>query len=116
MVCFDDEYARLLTSCDGHVIQFLDSVFGFLHRNTDFFKVTGDPQTHGPGALGPLGPGTRVGFPAGVARNLVMSAFKKWEEFQPLEVGREEEVATSDLTDEMKEVDIAQEHGILLII
>lgn len=50
----------------GNIIQFLDAVFGFLYKCTDFYRIQEDPSY-------------KVGFPPGMAQNCVLKAFKKWE-------------------------------------
>lgn len=50
----------------GSIIPFLDAVFGFLYKCTDFYRIQEDPSY-------------KVGFPPGVAQNCVLKVFKKWE-------------------------------------
>ncbi|XP_071444258.1 nudC domain-containing protein 3 [Hetaerina americana] len=51
---------------EGQVIPFLDSMFGFLYRCTDFFRLQNDS-------------GVKIGFPSGVAEQIVLKVLRKWE-------------------------------------
>ena len=50
----------------GGVEFLLDSFFDFLHRKTDFYVVSNDPETH------------KMGFLPGQARQKVLKAFQKY--------------------------------------
>ncbi|XP_072259026.1 nudC domain-containing protein 3 [Pyxicephalus adspersus] len=51
----------------GNIQDFLNVYFGFLYRKTDFYRLL-------------LGPQDRLGFPPGVAQNMVLQAFKNFEQ------------------------------------
>ncbi|XP_046399278.1 nudC domain-containing protein 3 isoform X4 [Ischnura elegans] len=51
---------------EGQVIPFLDSLFGFLYRGTDFFRLQNEQST-------------KLGFPPGVAEQIVLKVLRKWE-------------------------------------
>ncbi|KAG8232499.1 hypothetical protein J437_LFUL011268 [Ladona fulva] len=51
---------------EGQVIPFLDSVFGFLYRCTDFFRIQNDPSE-------------RLGFPPGIAEQITLKVLRKWD-------------------------------------
>ncbi|EFX85104.1 hypothetical protein DAPPUDRAFT_222740 [Daphnia pulex] len=50
---------------DRSIVTFLDSVFGFLYRCTDFYQHQNDSQ--------------KIGFPAGVANEVVQKMFLRYE-------------------------------------
>ncbi|KAJ9577192.1 hypothetical protein L9F63_006249 [Diploptera punctata] len=50
----------------GHIVPFLDAVFGFLYRCTDFYCIQDDTSD-------------KVGFPPGIAENCVLKVMRKWE-------------------------------------
>ncbi|XP_048368872.1 nudC domain-containing protein 3 [Sphaerodactylus townsendi] len=51
----------------GNVQEFLNILFGFLYRKTDFYRLL-------------LQPGDRLGFPPGVAKSMAVRAFKNFED------------------------------------
>lgn len=51
----------------GNVQEFLNILFGFLYRKTDFYRLL-------------LQPGDRLGFPPGVAKSMTVRAFKSFED------------------------------------
>ncbi|CAL8072171.1 unnamed protein product [Orchesella dallaii] len=64
----------------GTIDPFLDAFFSFLARRTDFFVVS-PPE------------GGKVGFPPGIAAKLIISKFKKWQDFCTVPPKIKEEVA-----------------------
>ncbi|XP_018410183.1 PREDICTED: nudC domain-containing protein 3 [Nanorana parkeri] len=50
----------------GNIQEFLNVYFGFLYRKTDFYRLL-------------VGPQDRLGFPPGVAQNMVLQTFKNYE-------------------------------------
>ncbi|KAK9395122.1 nudC domain-containing protein 3 [Crotalus adamanteus] len=50
----------------GNVQEFLNILFGFLYRKTDFYRLL-------------LQPSDRLGFPPGVAKSMAVRAFKNFE-------------------------------------
>jgi len=63
---YDDMLLNILQR-EGNVDNFLDVFFGFLNRNTDFFRIMADPTAS-------------FGFPPGIARQKVFNTFKAFEE------------------------------------
>uniref|UniRef100_H2Y4A2 CS domain-containing protein n=1 Tax=Ciona savignyi TaxID=51511 RepID=H2Y4A2_CIOSA len=53
---------------EGNLEQFLDVIFGFLCRRTDFFRTMQDPKQ-------------KYGFPPGVAEKIILTYFKKYKTF-----------------------------------
>ncbi|XP_077161907.1 nudC domain-containing protein 3 [Paroedura picta] len=51
----------------GNVQEFLNILFGFLYRKTDFYRLL-------------LQPGDRLGFPPGVAKSMTVRAFRNFED------------------------------------
>ncbi|XP_067005129.1 nudC domain-containing protein 3 [Anabrus simplex] len=51
---------------EGQLVPFLDTVFGFLYRCTDFYHIQKDPSE-------------KLGFPPGLAREIVLKILQKWE-------------------------------------
>uniref|UniRef100_A0A1B6JCZ9 CS domain-containing protein n=1 Tax=Homalodisca liturata TaxID=320908 RepID=A0A1B6JCZ9_9HEMI len=51
---------------EGQIFPFLDAIFGFLYRRTDFYIVKDNPDG-------------KIGFPVGVAERVVWECFKKWQ-------------------------------------
>lgn len=51
---------------EGNISGFLDAVFGFLYRRTDYYRIMKSKTD-------------KLGFPPGTALNLMVSAFKKYE-------------------------------------
>ena len=80
-----DEALIQILQAEGKIVPFLDVIFGFLQRRTDFFHEHSQPSS--------------VGFPPGVAEQLVVTTLRKWRQIQlnstaPPAVA-EEEVVTS---------------------
>ncbi|KAL1497364.1 hypothetical protein ABEB36_008346 [Hypothenemus hampei] len=63
-VVHDDLLFNLLKECKTLPV-FLDHIFGFLQRRTDFYHLAKDPNSP-------------IGLPAGLAESLVKSAYFKW--------------------------------------
>ncbi|XP_037074727.1 nudC domain-containing protein 3-like [Pollicipes pollicipes] len=88
--CYDEALIHILQS-EGKIIPFLDVIFGFLHRCTDFYHEHDRPSA--------------VGFPTGVAEQLVVTTFRKWQTIHRRSAGpvppavAEEEVVTSSPRD-----------------
>ncbi|CAH0391143.1 unnamed protein product [Bemisia tabaci] len=61
-----DEFFCGILSSEGDITSFLNAVFGFLYRRTDFFTVQEDCSS-------------AIGFPPGVAEQVLVSAFRKWQ-------------------------------------
>lgn len=78
---------------EGELEPFLDVVFGFLFRKTDFFRTMTEQQQ-------------RYGFPPGVAKNLVMQHFQKYEN---LMIKMEKQVETNKKSSTTKEQKDSQE-------
>uniref|UniRef100_A0A1B6FME9 CS domain-containing protein n=1 Tax=Cuerna arida TaxID=1464854 RepID=A0A1B6FME9_9HEMI len=51
---------------EGQIFPFLDAIFGFLYRRTDFYIVKDNPDA-------------KIGFPVGIAERVVWECFKKWQ-------------------------------------
>lgn len=68
---FDERYSQLLVECGGNLVPFLDSVFGFLYRRSDFFRLKSDKNDAE----------SVVGFHAGQNKNLLLAVFNKWNKF-----------------------------------
>lgn len=62
---FDNTLFSILQECNGLPL-FLDTIFGFLNRRTDFYNVAADSSTP-------------VGLPEGWAEEYVRRAFFKWK-------------------------------------
>ncbi|XP_068754906.1 nudC domain-containing protein 3-like isoform X1 [Montipora capricornis] len=63
---FDDVFMGVLQHCE-QVETFLDTMFSFLSRRTDFFRVMHSRDD-------------KMGFPPGVAENIVLKVFKRYQE------------------------------------
>lgn len=62
---YDDVLFNVLKECKTLPV-FLDQIFGFLQRRTDFYHVTKDPNSP-------------VGLPEGLAESLIKHTFFKWK-------------------------------------
>uniref|UniRef100_A0A1B6CE11 CS domain-containing protein n=1 Tax=Clastoptera arizonana TaxID=38151 RepID=A0A1B6CE11_9HEMI len=62
---YDDTFYNILEQ-DGSIVAFMNSVFGFLLRRTDFYYIQEDSNG-------------KLGFPEGVPERIVITTFKKWE-------------------------------------
>jgi len=83
---FDDKYSELLVECGGNLVPFLDSVFGFLYRRSDFFQVKSDSQVD-----------SVVGFHPGDNKKLLMSVMNKWEKFSKEESEKNYKLSQADI-------------------
>lgn len=82
---YDATFMGVLQSC-GKLQTFLDEMFSFLARRTDFYVI----MTH---------ERAKMGFPPGVAQEMVMQAFKKYEVLsrkREAEIMREEETKRAE--------------------
>ncbi|XP_064628139.1 nudC domain-containing protein 3-like [Lineus longissimus] len=69
MAGMDQKYDSALLGIlqnEGQISNFLDTIFGFLYRRTDFYVLMKEKEG-------------KMGFPPGVAANLAFSAYKKYE-------------------------------------
>ena len=62
---YQDALFRRVAAEHGNITTLLDSFFGFLKRNTDFYIINDDPAS-------------TVGFPRGTAERLTLGAFRKY--------------------------------------
>ena len=85
---FDNQYSQLLTECGGNLVPFLDSIFGFLYRRSDFFKIKDEAQQVASSV---------VGFTPGQNIKLLNAVFNKWEKFAQNEREREHKLAQADV-------------------
>uniref|UniRef100_A0A8C8S8T7 NudC domain-containing protein 3 n=1 Tax=Pelusios castaneus TaxID=367368 RepID=A0A8C8S8T7_9SAUR len=69
----------------GNVQGFLDVLFGFLYRKTDFYRLL-------------LRPGERLGFPPGVAQAMALQAFKNFEHL----ARQDDEMRRQELVEKMR--------------
>lgn len=53
--------------CEGEIMRFLDVIFGFLFRRTDFYKIQHSNTE-------------KIGFPPGVPKKLVLTVFEKYHQ------------------------------------
>ncbi|XP_067129639.1 nudC domain-containing protein 3 [Centruroides vittatus] len=53
--------------CEGEIMKFLDVIFGFLFRRTDFYKIQHNSSE-------------KLGFPPGIPKKLVLAAFEKYHQ------------------------------------
>lgn len=65
-VAYDNMLLEIIKR-EGKIDSFINIVFGFLQRNTDFFRIMPDPMA-------------KFGFPPGVARHKIFEAMKLFEE------------------------------------
>lgn len=98
---YDTAFLGILQN-EGEISKFLDSLFSFLYRKTDFYILLNSPSE-------------RLGFPSGVSKKLVLSAYQKYEAMalqdQKRKEAAKEKVSTSDPkpTEEQTEVpDVAR--------
>uniref|UniRef100_A0A1B6KVN7 CS domain-containing protein n=1 Tax=Graphocephala atropunctata TaxID=36148 RepID=A0A1B6KVN7_9HEMI len=62
----DDLLIHILKE-EGQIVPFLDAIFGFLHRRTDFYIIQDNPNA-------------KFGFPVGVAERVTRETFRKWQQ------------------------------------
>lgn len=82
---YDTAFMGVLQSC-GKLPTFLDELFSFLARRTDFYVIMPHERA-------------KMGFPPGVAQEMVMQAFKKYEVLtrkREAEIMREEETKRAE--------------------
>ncbi|XP_046660839.1 nudC domain-containing protein 3-like [Homalodisca vitripennis] len=65
-ICKHDGLLINVLKEEGQIFPFLDAIFGFLYRRTDFYIVKDNPDG-------------KIGFPVGVAERVVWECFKKWQ-------------------------------------
>ena len=68
---FDEVYLGILQNC-GKIEPFLDSVFQFLSRRTDFFLMMHKKDD-------------KLGFPPGFAEKMLIKIFRKYQEVRNFE-------------------------------
>ncbi|CAH1986314.1 unnamed protein product [Acanthoscelides obtectus] len=85
----DDTLFEMLKECKT-LPNFLDAIFGFLNRRTDFYHIASDPKA-------------AVGLPEGLAEKIAQSAFFKWKMKPP------ETVRPDDIPADGEEVIISDE-------
>jgi len=103
----DEVLFNMLKECKT-LPAFLDEIFGFLQRRTDFYHIATDPNSP-------------VGLPKGLAESLVKHTFLKWkpENKDEITIMQEHEIppaiveeivvsADEELTDQMERVDIVE--------
>ncbi|KAK3758560.1 hypothetical protein RRG08_051000 [Elysia crispata] len=81
MAATDEKYDSALLGIlqnEGQVAPFLDAIIGFLYRRTDFFRIMKTDTD-------------KLGFPPGVAFNLLVNIFKKYESLSTKDQQRREE-------------------------
>ena len=83
---FDDKYSELLVECGGNLVPFLDSIFGFLYRRSDFFQVKSNGQVD-----------SVVGFHPGQNKSLLLSVMNKWEKFAKDERDKNHKLSQADV-------------------
>ena len=83
---FDDKYSELLVECGGNLVPFLDSIFGFLYRRSDFFQVKSNGQVD-----------SVVGFHPGQNKTLLLSVMNKWEKFAKDERDKNHKLSQADV-------------------
>ena len=82
---FDQMYSQILGECeDGNLILFLDSIFGFLYRKSDFFQEKSNDQGI-------------VGLHPGQNKNLLLAVFNKWDKFAKGEEDTKKKMALRDV-------------------
>ncbi|XP_076332392.1 nudC domain-containing protein 3-like isoform X2 [Tachypleus tridentatus] len=112
---YDDALFGILQN-EGQIYPFLDVIFGFLYRRTDFYKIQHDEND-------------KMGFPMGMAGKIVQKAFKKYcdiamendaqqlkknqvlkESEIPLPVATVEVVTSEQGEDKLRETNAAKSH------
>ena len=83
---FDERYSELLSECGGNLVPFLDSIFGFLSRRSDFFQLKPDGQVD-----------SVVGFHPGQNKKLLLSVMSKWEKFAQEESEKNHKLSQADV-------------------
>ena len=93
---FDDKYSELLVECGGNLVPFLDSIFGFLYRRSDFFQVKSIDQVD-----------NVVGFHPGQNRALLLSIMKKWDNFALNEREKNHKLSQTDVPVALNEEEVS---------
>ena len=83
---FDERYSELLSECGGNLVPFLDSIFGFLSRRSDFFQLKPNDQVD-----------SVVGFHPGQNKQLLLSVMSKWEKFTKEESEKNHKLSQADV-------------------
>ena len=81
---FDKIYNNVLGDCEGNLVLFLDSFFGFLYRQSDFFQDKSNQASV-------------VGLHPGQNKNLVLAVFNKWDKFAKSEADTEHKLALREV-------------------
>ncbi|KAH6942228.1 hypothetical protein HPB50_002021 [Hyalomma asiaticum] len=84
-----------ILSNEGQIYPFLDAIFDFLYRRTDFYRIKSSPSD-------------KLGFAPGVARNIVRAAFESYNKLAS-EAQKKTEAATPVATQIEEPVPIAAE-------
>lgn len=92
---FDEKYSELLVECGGNLVPFLDSVFGFLYRRSDFFTLKNVEQVS-----------SVVGFQPGQNKNLLLAVFNKWDKFARSEAEKNIKLAQAQVPIAIKEEEV----------
>ena len=92
-----DETLSGILNHEGQIGPFLDIIFGFLYRKTDFFH--------------PLAPDGKSGFPAGVAENLVKNTFKRFEKMANRQKSNSPQKMDAPVNPSIRIADERGEHG-----
>ena len=90
---FDLAYTSILNECDGNLVPFLDSIFGFLYRNSDFFQSKNSSESV-------------VGFHPGQNKSLLLAVFNKWNKYAEDERTTKEKLALSDVPLAVREEEV----------
>lgn len=96
---FDERYSQLLVECEGNLVPFLDSVFGFLYRRSDFFRIKSDKNDAN----------SVVGFHPGQNKNLLLAVFNKWNKFAIDEDTKDLMLAQAQVPIAVKEEEVVTE-------
>ena len=92
---FDEKYSELLVECGGNLVPFLDSIFGFLYRRSDFFRQKDQNQSE-----------SVIGFTTGQNKNLLLAVFNKWENFAKDERNKDFKLSQADVPPAIHEEEV----------
>ena len=81
---FDQVYNNVLGECEGNLILFLDSFFGFLYRQSDFFQEKSNQASV-------------VGLHPAQNKNLLLAVFNKWDKFAKSEADNDHKLALREV-------------------